>query len=308
LRARSSGPIGPKTCCNTCRGRKTRRSASSFRGRSASPSSRPGCSDNPALLRVNPDYLAWLLSLPLLERERLLGGNWKIRAAAGLYFKREWCTVVDEIPPDLKVVRYWDLAATEKTELNDPDWTVGIKLGRDRNGGYWVLDMVRRRANPGDVERLLLDTATQDGKRVRIGFGKDPGQAGKSQALHLVRALGGFTVAPAAQSGDKLTRFGPFSSQCRAGNVKIRRGGWNEELFRVLEGFPDLAHDDEVDACSGALEMLNPEGGSWVIFDLYREQAKQLGVKKEPCQPAEPNWAPGSVEWQAEQDKKNRSS
>jgi hypothetical protein len=48
--------------------------------------------DNPALLQVNPEYLACLLlSLPLLERERLLGGNWKIRPAAGLYFKREWC-------------------------------------------------------------------------------------------------------------------------------------------------------------------------------------------------------------------------
>jgi phage terminase large subunit-like protein len=32
------------------------------------------------------------------------------------------------------MVRYWDLAATEKTERNDPDWTVGIKLGRDRSG------------------------------------------------------------------------------------------------------------------------------------------------------------------------------
>ena len=45
--------------------------------------------DNPALLQVNPEYLAYLLSLPLLERERLLGGNWKIRPAAGLFFKRE---------------------------------------------------------------------------------------------------------------------------------------------------------------------------------------------------------------------------
>ena len=50
----------------------------------------------------------------------------------------------------------------------------------------------------------------------------------------------------------------PFSPQCRAGNVKIRRGPWKEELFRVLEGFPDLNHDDEVEACCGALEMLNP--------------------------------------------------
>ena len=41
--------------------------------------------------------------------------------------------------------------------------------------------------------------------------------------------------------------------------MKIRRGSWNEDLFRVLEGFPDLAHNDEVDTRSGALEMLNPQ-------------------------------------------------
>jgi predicted phage terminase large subunit-like protein len=262
--------------------------------------------DNPALLRVNPEYLAWLLSLPTLERERLLGGNWKIRPAAGLYFRREWCAVVDAIPADLDVVRYWDLAATEKTEFNDPDWTVGIKLGRDTNGGYWLMDMVRARANPGDVERLLLNTAEQDGKKVRIGFGQDPGQAGKSQALHLVRSLGAFTVRPAPESGDKLTRFGPFSSQCRAGNVKILRGLWNEELFRVLEGFPDLAHDDEVDACSGALEMLNPKMNSWGLYEVYRQQAEQRRAEQEgrpTTEPAKTNWAPGSMEWQAEQDK-----
>jgi hypothetical protein len=76
--------------------------------------------DNPALLRVNSQYLAWLLSLPTLEREWLLGGNWKIRPAAGLYFQREWCAVVDQAPADLDIVRYWDLAATEKNEFNDP--------------------------------------------------------------------------------------------------------------------------------------------------------------------------------------------
>jgi phage terminase large subunit-like protein len=43
----------------------------------------------------------------------------------------------------------WGCCATKKTEFNDPDWTVGVKLGRDRNGGYWLLDMVRARVNPG---------------------------------------------------------------------------------------------------------------------------------------------------------------
>jgi predicted phage terminase large subunit-like protein len=163
-----------------------------------------------------------------------------------------------------------------KDRIQRPDWTVGIKLGRDQNGGYWLLDMVRGRANPGDVDQMLLNTATQDGKPVCIGFGQDPGQAGKSQALHLVRALSGFTVVPASESGDKLTRFGPFSSQCRAGNVKILRGPWNEDLFRVLEGFPDLVHDDEVDTCSGALDVLNPQMKGWGTYEIYRRQAEQL--------------------------------
>jgi predicted phage terminase large subunit-like protein len=184
--------------------------------------------------------------------------------------------------------RYWYLAATEKTEFNDPDWTVGIKLGRDRNGGYWLLDMVRQRANPGDVEKLLLETAAGDGNRVKIGFGQDPGQAGKSQALHLVRALSAFTVRLATESGDKLTRFGPFSSQCRAGNVKILRGSWNDDLFHVLEGFPDLAHDEEVDACSGALEMLNPEMKGWAMFELTRRQAEAIEKAKASPPPPTP--------------------
>jgi predicted phage terminase large subunit-like protein len=141
---------------------------------------------------------------------------------------------------------------------------------------------IQRRANPGDVEQLLLNTATQDGKRVTIGFGQDPGQAGKSQAQHLVRALSGFTVRPATESGNKLTRFGPFSKQCGAGNVKIRRGSWNEELFSVLEGFPDLAHDDEVDARSGALEMLNPQIVGWGILELARQELEAAKQRSQP--------------------------
>jgi Terminase RNaseH-like domain len=129
-------------------------------------------------------------------------------------------------------------------------------------------------------------------------------QAGKSQAQHLVRALSAFTARAAAESGDKLTRFGPFSSQCRAGNVKILRGSWNEDLLRVLEGFPELAHDDEVDACSGALEMLNPGMTNRGLFEFYRRQAEKLQAEqRDQPQPTQMTYAPGSMEWQAEQEK-----
>ena len=250
---------------------------------------------------------------PKCKRDKARAAAWRqLEDPAGrrALFQSEWCAVVDEVPAKLDhIARYWDLAATEKTEFNDPDWTVGIKLGRDRNGGYWLFDMVRQRANPGDIERLLLDTAMQDGKRVRIGFGQDPGQAGKSQAQHLVRTLSGFTVEPARETGDKLTRFGPFSSQCRAGNVKIRQGCWNEELFRVLEGFADLAHDDEVDACSGALEMLSPPMQSYAAYELMRRQAEEvLAAQQRKLQGASPSPARGSVEWQDLQKSRNESS
>ena len=79
-----------------------------------------------------------------------------------------------------------------------------------------------------------------------------------------------------------LTRLGPLSSPCRAGNVKILRGAWSVELFRILEGLPDLAHDDEVDASSGSLEILNLQMRNWGPRKpiAYRQQAEHLRVKK----------------------------
>jgi hypothetical protein len=53
--------------------------------------------------------------LPLLERERLLGGNWKIRPSSGLFFKREWCEVLDAVPAELDVVRYCGIALCSAT-------------------------------------------------------------------------------------------------------------------------------------------------------------------------------------------------
>ena len=94
-----------------------------------------------------------------------------------------------------------------------------------------------------EFESALLQRRVSGELRSRLHSGdRHPCRpAGLSRALHFPEsALDSFTATPAPESGDKLTRFGPFSSQCRAGNVKIRRGAWNEELFRVLEDFPDL--------------------------------------------------------------------
>ena len=231
--------------------------------------------DNALLMRADPGYLANLKAMPMVEQERLLGGNWKIRPAAGLYFRREWCEMVDAAPVDLDIVRYWDLAATEKTESNDPDWTVGVKLGRHRKTGmYYWLDTVRLRGSPLSVETAIENTAKADGIHVRIGLPQDPGQAGKSQAQAFVRRLSGFNVRTRPERGDKIVRFGPFSAQAQAGNIKYVRGAWNEPALTALENFPSKMHDDDVDACSGSFSMLND--GNTGLLDYYREQAEQV--------------------------------
>jgi predicted phage terminase large subunit-like protein len=212
--------------------------------------------DNPALMERDPAYLSNLMMLPTVERERLLNGNWRIRPSAGLYFNRTWCQVIDIAPKVIEIGRGWDLAATPETPENDPDWTASVKMARLADGRYLVMDANAFRGSPADVERRMFNTATQDGYATRVGIPQDPGQAGKHQVASLVKMLAGYAVEFSPETGDKITRFSPFSAQCEAGNVMVLRGQWNERWFQMLEGFPELPHDDDCDATARAFQLV----------------------------------------------------
>lgn len=213
--------------------------------------------DNKALMAADPGYMANLMALSTVERERLLGGNWKIRAAAGLLFKREWCQVVDAAPAGTKWVRGWDLAATQKTDATpDPDATAGTKIGIAPDGRYVVGHHVKDWQAPHGVRKLIKNTASQDGKDTTISLPQDPGQAGKDQKLSLAQDLTGYNVRFSLETGDKVTRFSPFSAQAEAGNVIVVRGDWNDGWFTALEAFPEGKHDDDVDSTSRAFNAI----------------------------------------------------
>lgn len=218
--------------------------------------------DNAILMAKDPGYRANLMALTMVERERLLGdpkrgGNWKIRNAAGLFFKRSNCQIIDFVPPCVRKVRGWDFGATLKTENNDPDATCGTKIGEMLDGRYVVIHHKRLYGSPGDVEAELLATAITDGMDVGIAIPQDPAQAGKAQATNLIKMLAGFDVRARLASGDKITRFKPFSAQAEGGNVLVVRGPWNEQWFGALEAFgPDVKHDDDADSTSEAFNAL----------------------------------------------------
>lgn len=216
--------------------------------------------DNAALMTADPTYVANLMALPRVERERLLGGNWKIRPAAGMYFQKSWFEVVDAIPAGGRAVRAWDTAATQETGSNDPDYTVGIKAWRvDGPGGlptFYIEDVARARHSPAGVERMIKTIASQDGLDVPIRLPQDPAAAGKAVAHTYIKMLAGYTARAELVSGDKEVRAGPASAQAEVGNIKLLRAPWNAAFLDELEAFPIGKHDDQVDALSDVINEL----------------------------------------------------
>ena len=234
--------------------------------------------DNPALTRSDPNYLSNLMILPAVERERLLNGNWKIVPSAGLYFNRSWCQVVDIMPVCTKMVRGWDLAASEQEDYADPDWTACTKIGLMHDGRWIVLHADAFRGTPAEVERRVLNYATADGYECDIDIPQDPGQAGKAQVAAMVRMLAGYTALSSPETGDKITRFGPFSAQAEVGNILVLRGRWNERWFTELENFPIGAHDDDADATSRCFNAISQQPP--MRFDV--DELRKLGMQIPP--------------------------
>lgn len=221
--------------------------------------------DNQALLKSDPGYLANLEALSYVDRKRLLEGNWKVRAVAGLMFRRGWFKIVEAAPKmHITTIRYWDRAGTEVgPDSPDPDWTAGVKLSRDHKGIFYVEHVERFRATPGKVEQRIQNIASQDGNDTIIGIEQDPGQAGKAEANYHVRQLAGKYVRVYPATKSKVVRAKPASAQAEAGNIVLVRGDWNEAFLSELEGFPPepgKGKDDQVDGLSGGLNALVDHG------------------------------------------------
>ena len=216
-------------------------------------------SDNPALTRKDPSYLAKLMAEPLVERERLLAGNWKIRAVEGNIFRRAWFAdqVVDATPRVAKRVRYWDKAGTP----GGGKFTAGVLMSAV-NSQYYVEDVIREQLGALDREALILDTAKADAAaygNVETWVEQEPGSGGKESAEGTVKKLAGYLIHAERVTGDKLVRAGPYSAQCEGRNVTLKRAAWNSAYIEELVHCPSK-YMDQVDASSGAFNKLALRG------------------------------------------------
>ena len=175
----------------------------------------------------------------------------------GAMFRREWFRLSSALPTNIvRMVRYWDLAATEAKKGKDPDYTVGALLGIGADRRVWILDIRRMRGSPQAVKAMVRQTAQTDGHDVEIFVEQEPGSSGKIVVDDFKRALIGFTVRGNRETGDKVSRARPLASQAEIGNVWLIEAAWTRDYLDEMEAFPYAAHDDQVDGTSGAFNKL----------------------------------------------------
>lgn len=158
----------------------------------------------------------------------------------------------------LKIYRYWDKAASD----GSGKYSCGVKMAQLKNKHFVILDVIRGQWASEVRERIIRSTAEMDqlnGDSVRIYIEQEPGSGGKESMEATIRNLAGFAAypdRPTGQEGDKIRRADPFSVQVNIANVALVRADWNQSFKEELSIFPFGTYQDQVDAASGAFNLL----------------------------------------------------
>ena len=182
--------------------------------------------------------------------------------AGGMFKWNDW-QLLDVVPATGHVVRFWDTAGTDKKgKSDDPDYTVGAAAVRLPDLRTAFVDLARFRHAVSSRDAKIAEVAREDARRfagrIRWRFEREAGIGGADRTAHLKRIAqnAGIPCDDLPATGNKVTRAEPLASAVGAGNVLLCRGEWNDALRTEAADFPTGKHDDQVDACAGAFNML----------------------------------------------------
>ncbi|WP_400252044.1 hypothetical protein [Methanobrevibacter smithii] len=141
------------------------------------------------------DYEEYLMGLDRVTREQLMNGNGYASVKGQLFDESDFHIIFhDEYMkiPIIKIIRYWDLAATEvlnddKLRGSDPDYTAGVLLAKDLNGNIYILDSYEFQLESRNLINEILNTAARDKSDVQ--YIELDGSTGKNFGLLIIDEL-----------------------------------------------------------------------------------------------------------------------
>jgi predicted phage terminase large subunit-like protein len=227
--------------------------------------------DNKILMKNDPGYLANLLALPKVERERLLGdkqrgGNWKIREEAGKIFQMAWLSrryTTEELPAImLRLVQIvLSIDTAYKTGVTS-DYTAMAVWGTDGIDYFLLYFWMKRVEYPQLKDQALLLYATWHPHAVLV----EDASAGMSMIQEL-RQQTDLPIIAIKPVGSKVMRAETVSPTFEAYKVVLPPNDtpWLDPWVSQHVGFPTAANDDAVDTTVQFLQYVLRRGFISVI-------------------------------------------
>lgn len=187
-------------------------------------------------------------------------------AGTQMFFPEKWPTY-SRAPHGLTYFQFWDLAISEKTTA---DYTVGWTIGVDERNTAFLLE---RRRGHWDFNRTLAEIEDMGQRWVSglslIGIEEVAYQAAAVQESMRRTMLPIVPVRVDRPAGDKVIRARLLEARAAAGRVYrpvivddtvdppvARDPEWWSSFANEATFFPVGAHDDQVDALSGAFRLV----------------------------------------------------
>lgn len=208
--------------------------------------------DNKILMEKDPGYLANLMALPRIDREQLLGGNWNVSPGDGIILT-DWIQYYDELPPVTAFRWSWDTAIKEKQEN---DYSVG-QLWAECENGHYLVEQVKRKMPYPELKRTFKEQFRQYPALEALVEDKASGQQ-LIQDLRADSKIPIIAMMPGQNMGlSKTERVNFVSTYFEAGKVFVPRNRpWTKSTVTNWCNFPNVTHDDDVDAMSQYLSRI----------------------------------------------------
>jgi predicted phage terminase large subunit-like protein len=178
----------------------------------------------------------------------------------GAIFKRAWWKFYKEMPTVERKGWFWD-TAVKTGEKND--YTVGMLIAQCATG-YYVERMVKERMEYPDLKRAI--EINQDAHPADVIVIEDK-SSGQQVIQDLRRDSRHPVVAFDAGGKDKILRANISSPTVEAGKVFLPEAtNWVADLIETMAAFPDVEHDDQVDAFTSGIIYFKGGTGTVSVY------------------------------------------